>query len=114
MAGDAPKAEFTEKMEEQLEALRTKFQEMELEQMKKGEVAARAKLSAAKKAVERKRKEVEDRLDTVRRASANAWEEARDGVDAAWEELQDAIERARKDFEGTLEEEDEEAQEKAS
>lgn len=108
MASDKPKAEFTDTMAQRLDELHREFQELELEQMRKGEVKARAKLAAAKKSIAGKRKEVEDRLDTVRRASANAWEEARDGVEAAWQELRDAVDRARKDFEGTLEEETEE------
>ena len=109
MAADTPKAEFTESMEARLDELRTRFQEMELEQMKKGEIEARAKLADAKKRFEKKRRDVENRLDTVRRASSNAWEDARDGLESAWGELTDAVERAQKDFEGTLEEEEEKA-----
>lgn len=108
MATETPKAEFTDNMEEQIEELRKEFQELELEQMKKGEVTARAKLADAKSAFEKKRRDVENRLDTVRRASSNAWDEAREGLDSAWDELRESVERARKDFEGTLEEDEEE------
>lgn len=108
MAATSAKDRYTEEMEQKLEDLRTEFQQLELEQMKKGEVEARAKLAAAKKAVDKKRREAEDRLDTIRRASTSGWEDARDELDKAREELQSSIDRARKDFEGILEEEEEE------
>lgn len=112
MASAGDKDAYTRKMEERLEGLRQEFQQLELEQMKKGEVEARAKLAAAKKSVRKKRKQTEGRLDSVRRAGAGGWEDARTQLDESLTELQGEVERARRDFEGTLEE-DEEADEEA-
>lgn len=108
MSGSEPAAELTDRIEQGLERLREEFLQLELDQMRKGEIEARAKLANAKKAVGEKRAEVADRLDTVRKASGAVLEEARVGLQAAWKELRDAVERARDDFEGRLAEEEEE------
>jgi septation ring formation regulator EzrA len=110
MAGGESKEQFAEEMEEQLDTLWARFQAMELEQMRKGEIEARAKLARAKKQVKKRRREVERRLDAVRDSRAGAWEEAGEDAREAWAELEEQVERAQRDFEGTLEEEEEEAE----
>jgi hypothetical protein len=107
MAGEESKEQFAEAMEERLDTLWARFQAMEMEQMRKGEIEARAKLARAKKEVKKRRREVERRLDAVRDARSGAWEEARDEAREAWSGLEDEVERAQRDFEGTLEQEQE-------
>ena len=104
------KTPFSDQAEERLEALRKRFQEMELEQMRKGEMEARAKLAKAKKTVDRKRDEAREMLKRARKAGASAAAEIQEGLDAALTELSDAVERARRDFEGIVDDEEEEKQ----
>lgn len=111
MAGGESKEQFAEEMEERLDTLWARFQAMELEQMRKGEIEARAKLARAKKEVKKRRREVERRLDAVRDARPGAWEEAGEEAREAWAKLDEEVERAQHDFEGTLEEQEEEAAE---
>jgi len=106
----ATRANFTKKLEEQVEAMRKRFQTMELDQMKKGEIEARQKLETAKEAVERKQKQIRSQLDRARKASDAAWDDTREGLENAWNELEGAVERARKDFAGELEEEEAEGE----
>ncbi len=108
MATTTEQAELTQTVEEHLEALRKRFQDLELEQMRKGEIAARAKLDEAKKAVNQKRTQLESQLRRARKASGNAWDEARQGLENARSELEEAVERAAQSFAGTLEDEDSE------
>ena len=98
--GTTKQAEYTERLERKLEALREDFLALELEQMRKGEIEARAQLQTAKKAIEEKRALVEDKLDRARKVSANAWDEAREGLESAWGELRGAFDRARAEFQG--------------
>ena len=95
----ATRANFTKRLEEKVENLRKRFQTLELEQMRKGELEARKKLEKAQEAVSEKREEVRKRLDRARRASSDAWDDAREGLESAWTELQEAVARAREDFE---------------
>lgn len=93
-----------------LESLRREFQALELEQMKKGEVEARAKLANVKKDVDKKRDAARRSIDGIRGSGASLSDEEHQGVEDSLDELEAAVERARKDFEGTLEEEEEEEQ----
>lgn len=97
---ETPQAQFTGRIEEELERLRRDFLDLELEQMRKGEIAARAKLERAKSVVKEKRVEVEDKLDTAKKVGAAAWREARDGLQAAWDDLEGAVGRAREELRG--------------
>lgn len=107
----APKAEFTDKVEERLDELRSEFHDLELEQMRKGEVEARAKLAEAAETIKKKRAHVEAKIEAARKAGDSAWQEARGGLESAWAELTDAFNRAKRDFDGTLEAEEEEEEE---
>lgn len=108
MPTSTEQAELTQSVEEHLESLRQRFQDLELEQMRKGEIAARAKLDEAKQAVNQKRTQLESQLRRARKASGNAWDEAREGLENARSELEAAVERAAQSFAGTLEAEDSE------
>ncbi len=89
-----------------LETLKHDFQELELEQMKKGEIEARAKLASAKKDVKKKRDAAQRSIEGIRGSSAALSDEDRQAVEDALDELEAAVERARQDFEGTLEDEE--------
>lgn len=109
MANDRTgKGDFTAEMEERLEALKKRFQELEIEQMRQGSIEARQKLEAAQEAVTARRRRLERKLQKLRSSSGSAWDEVRDGVESAWGELTGAVERARKDFAGEMEEEPDE------
>jgi|GEM_PF-5694884 len=105
---DTPeRAEFTSQMEQRLEELGRRFQEMEIEQMKKGEVEARQKLEAAKKSVTEKRNDFENELRRARKVSDDAWDDVSDTLRTAWTEMKEAIDRARTEFDGeNLEQDD--------
>ena len=107
----APKAETTRAFETRLEEARRRFQTMELEQMKKGEVEARALLARAQKRFEDRRADVETRLKKARGSSGSAWDEIRKGLEEAYTSLEDSLERARAEFAGEAVEDDEETEE---
>jgi multidrug resistance efflux pump len=92
------RAEFTESIERRIDGLIRQFQEMELEEMRKGEVKARAKLAEAKKTFDQKRRHARESLSEARSASVAAWEEAKAGLQTAWTDLDRAVERAREEF----------------
>jgi hypothetical protein len=98
-----PRADFTSQMEQRLDDLGRRFQEMEIEQMKKGEIEARQKLEAAKKAVAGKRTEFEKQLERAARVSDDAWDDVSDTLRDAWTGMKEAVEHARADFAGELE-----------
>jgi len=105
---DTPeRAEFTSQMEQRLDELGRRFQEMEIEQMKKGEVEARQKLEAAKKSVTEKRNEFESQLRRARKVSDDAWDDVSDTLRNAWTEMKEAVDRARAEFDGASLEQDE-------
>lgn len=105
---DTPdRTEFTSQMEKRLDELGRRFQEMEIEQMKKGEVEARQKLEAAKKSVTEKRNEFESQLRRARKVSDDAWDDVSDTLRNAWTEMKEAVDRARAEFDGeNLEQDD--------
>jgi hypothetical protein len=105
---EKPKAETTQAFETRLEDVRRRFQKMELEQMKKGEVEARAVLARAQKRFEGRRADVESRLKKARGASGSAWDEIRKGLEEAYTSLEDSLERARAEFAGESVDDDEE------
>ncbi len=107
---ETPKAETTRAFETKLEEARRRFQAMELEQMKKGEVEARALLARAQKRVEGRRADVETRLEKARGASGSAWDEIRKGLEEAYASLEDSLERARAEFAGEVLDDDEETE----
>lgn len=101
-------AEYTKKLERLLDDAKNRFQQMELDQMKKGEVEARAQLAHAQKEVRQKREAFEKELKRVRNSSRDAWEKLQEGADSAWDDLQAAVEAARAEFAGEVVEEEEE------
>lgn len=100
MTDTPPRAELTSQMEQRLDDLGRRFQEMEIEQMKKGEVEARQRLEAAKKSVAEKRAEFENQLKRARRVSDEAWDDVSDTLRNAWNEMKEAVDRARAEFDG--------------
>ena len=86
-------------MQKRLHDLGRRFQEMEIAQMKKGEIEARKKLEAANAAVGEKRAEFERQLRRAASVSEEAWGEVSDSLRSAWTEMKEAIDRAQKDFE---------------
>ena len=94
------KAEITDLFDKRLAKLKRAFLELELEQMRKGEIEARQRLARAKKAVEDRQTAFERAMSQARTATGNAWQEAKDGLDSAWDELADAVEAAREEFAG--------------
>lgn len=101
-------AEFTNRFEEKVTDTLKEFQQLEIEQMRKGEIEARAKLADAKKAVNAKRDAMKKRLRSARKASRDAWSDAKAGVESAWDELTEAVSDARDSFEGVEDAEEEE------
>ena len=94
------RAEFTDEMERRVNEATEAFQELELAQMRKGEIKARARLAEVKKTVDEKRANARARLAAARLASAAAWDEAKKGLQSAWTELNEAVERARHELTG--------------
>ena len=101
---ETPKAEYTTKFESLLADARRRFQRMELEQMKKGEVEARALLARAQKRFEGRRTDLEGRLKKARSSSGSAWDEVKKGIQEAYTALDDSLERARAEFAGEMDE----------
>lgn len=93
-------AKFTEEMESRIHDILEEFHTMELTEMRKGEIEARARLAKAKKTFEQKRDAMRRTLAKARKASEGAWDEARDGLEAAWGELRESVDRARAQFDG--------------
>lgn len=96
------RAEYTEKVERLLEDAKKRFQELELEQMRKGEVEARAALAKAQKRFDQRRKEVESELKRARTSSQSAWDDVKDGLESAWGELIESVNHARDEFRGEV------------
>lgn len=86
-------------MQERLNDLGRRFQEMEIAQMKKGEIEARQKLEAANAIVGEKRQEFERQLRRASSVSDEAWNEVSEALRSAWTEMKEAIDRAQADFE---------------
>jgi hypothetical protein len=92
------RAEFTEQIESSVHEVLKEFQELELTQMRKGEIKARAKLAEVNKTFTRKREAVADELKKAGQAGSAAWTDAKKGVESAWEELRAAVDEARAEF----------------
>jgi hypothetical protein len=89
------RATFTTEIETRVHEVVREFQEMELTQMRKGEIKARAKLAEARKDFTAKRDAMKEALAGAKNASSAAWTDVRGGVESAWEELSTAFEQAR-------------------
>lgn len=87
--------DFTEHIERSIKAALREFQELEIAQMRKGRVEARARLARVKRDVDAKRTAAQRKLHRVRKATSAAWEEAKAEAETAWRELRDAVEQAR-------------------
>jgi len=94
------KAQLTKHVQERIETVGKRFQELELTAMKAGEVDARAKIERARQAITEKRDALEQQLKAAREAGDAALAETREGVVAAWTELNEAFEKAREELEG--------------
>lgn len=108
-ANDA--AVLTREIESRVQDLAREFLDLELAQMRKGEIEARRKIERAKKDISAKRKELKSRLSAATDAAPTAWDDTREGVEAAWEDLREAVDRARRDFAGEDVDEDEDGEE---
>jgi len=93
------RAEFTEQMEKRLESLTRDFKELEIAQMKKGEIEARQKLEEAKKWVAKTRADFQNELARARKVSDQAWAEVSETLRGTWTEMKESIDRARTEFE---------------
>lgn len=89
---------FVNDIEMRLQSLKREFLELELRQMRRGELSARKKIERAKKSIVAKRKELETRLSEAREVPPADWDGVREGVEAAWTELREAVDQAREDF----------------
>jgi len=87
------KEAYQEKVEAQLEELRARIELMEA---KAERAKAEAKVEYSEQVVElrRKWKEAEERLEGLKAAGIEAWNELTAGVDEAMTALQDAVTRA--------------------
>lgn len=92
------RAEFTKEIENRVDDVLREFQDMELKQMRKGEIKARAKLAEVRKGFSAKRDNVRKALEEATKASSAAWTDVRGGVESAWEDLHTALEEARAQF----------------
>lgn len=93
-------AALTREIESRVHDLSRTFLDLELEQMRKGEIEARRKLERAKKEISARRSELKRKLSDARAAEPSAWDEACSDVESAWEELREAVEQARREFAG--------------
>ncbi len=101
------RAELTEQFTERMNAAIREFQDLELEQMRRGEIKARAKLSEVRKSYVRKRDAMKHELAKASKAGSAAWSDAKAGVESAWDELRAAIDEARSEFSDESDEEKE-------
>lgn len=104
------RAEFTEQIEKRFDEALREFQDLELRQMRKGEMKARAKLAQVKKGFDAKRDALRSRLDEATKASSAAWSDAKTGLESAWEELRAAVDEARNEFSDAEKAEEKETQ----
>lgn len=86
-------------MEERLISLTRDFKEMEIAQMKKGEIEARQKLQKAKQWVSKTRADFQAELDRARKVSDQAWSEVSETLRSSWTEMKESVDRARSEFE---------------
>ena len=89
---------YINEIQMRLQSLKREFLDLELEQMRKGEISARQKIERAKRDITPKRKQLEEQLSQAREAPASSWEETREGVESAWTDLRGAVDAAREDF----------------
>ena len=92
------RAEFTEQITERLNDAIREFQDLELEQMRRGEIKARAKLAGVRKGYVKKRDAMKHELEKATKASSAAWSDAKGGIESAWNDLRTAIDEARAEF----------------
>lgn len=93
---------FVGEIQSRLDDLKREFLDLELEQMRKGEIAARQELEKVKKSVATRRQELEKRLSDARSASGAALGDLQEGVTSAWSELREAVDAARDTFRGEV------------
>ncbi len=87
-------------METRFESLTREFKELEIAQMKKGEIEARQKLDKAKQWVAKTRSDFRKELDRAGEVSDQAWTEVSETLRSAWTEMKESVERARTEFDG--------------
>ena len=92
------RAELTEQFTKRVNDAIREFQDLELEQMRRGEIKARAKLADVRRSYVKKRDAMKDELEKATKASSAAWSDAKAGVESAWTELRAAIDAARSEF----------------
>ena len=85
-------------MEAKLEELGRSFTNLETDFMRTGEIKARVRLEEIKSSVDKKRDEVQTRLQEVKKAGDSAVQETQEGAKAAWNELVEAVDRAKEEL----------------
>lgn len=93
-------------MKERFDDLGKEFQELEIEQLKKGEIEARQKLESANATVSETRAEFERQLNRAGKVSNEAWNDVQETLRSAWTDMKEAVDHARKDFAGEIDPED--------
>jgi phage host-nuclease inhibitor protein Gam len=93
-----PRAELTEQFTERVNDAIREFHDLEMEQMRRGEIKARAKLADVRKSYVEKRDAMKDALEKATKASSAAWSDASAGLESAWSELRAALDEARAEF----------------
>jgi len=89
-------------MKTRFDALAEEFQQLELDQLKKGEIEARQKLEKANESFAEKRSEFERQLSRAGKVSDEAWDDVNDALQTAWADIRQAVDHARKDFAGEV------------
>lgn len=92
------RAELTEQFTERLNDAIREFQDLELEQMRRGEIKTRAKLADVRKSYVKNRDAMKAELEMATKASSAAWGDAKAGAESAWKELRAGIDEARSEF----------------
>jgi TolA-binding protein len=92
------KQEYQKQIEDELSDLDRQIEKLKA-QANEAQAEARAKLQAEIAGLEQKKAAARKELDRVKAASAEAWEDMKEGVNAAMENLRKAYQQARTRFE---------------
>ncbi len=91
------KSAYLQNLEAQLDAWDAEVQKL---QAKAKDAQADARLNYAEQLnlLQARRREVAERMEELRNAGEDAWEDVRVGVDAAWSSLNNALDKAQQRF----------------
>lgn len=88
---------YQQKMEAQLEKMKADIQRLEAE-LKERKADTHIGAGEHMQALRQRRDRMQEKLHTLKSASGEAWQEARDGVAAAWRDLSAAFQSASTRF----------------